>query len=151
MKDIRLDKKLTIDDLQAAESALIMYKQRRFGDVIQWMPNKVPVSTQSSVMKLDPIVIDGLMRVDRQLDRVPVGFEACHLIILAHVSHITHLIISHFHVLTGYGGIGLTMNSLFQRFWIMKATSAIHRVITNCTHCRLRYAKSNQQLMVNLP
>ena len=43
------------------------------------------------------------------------------------------------------------MNSLFQQFWIMKATSAIHRVITNCTHCRLRYAKPNQQLMANLP
>ena len=39
------------------------------------------------------------------------------------------------------------MNSLFQRFWIIKTTSAIRRVITNCTHCRLQYAKPNQQLM----
>ena len=148
-KDIRLDKKLTVDDLRAAESALIMYAQRQcFGDVIQRMPNKEPISKQSSVMKLDPIVIDGIMRVGGRLDRAPVGFEARHPIILAHVSH---LIISHFHVLTGHGGIGLTMNSLFQRFWIMKATSAIRRVITNCTHCRLRYAKPNQQLMTNLP
>ena len=117
LKDIRLDKKLTVDDLRAAESALIMYEQRQcFGDVIQRMPNKVPVFKQSSVMKLDPIVIDGIMRVDGRLDRAPVGFEARHPIILAHVSHISHLIISHFHVLTGHGGIGLTMNSLFQRF-----------------------------------
>ena len=151
-KDIRLDKKLTVDDLRAAESALIMYEQRQcFGDVIQRMPNKMPVSKQSSVMKLDPIVVDGIMRVGGRLDRAPVGFEARHPIILAHVSHITHLIISHFHVLTGHGGIGLIMNSLFQRFWIIKATSAIRRVIINCTHCRLRYAKPNQQLMANLP
>ena len=77
------------------------------------MPNKVPVSKQFSLMKLYPIVIDGIMRVDGRLDKAPVGFEARHPIILAHVSHITRLIISHFHVLTGHGSIGLTMNSLF--------------------------------------
>ena len=65
--------------------------------------------------------------------------------------HITPLTISRFHVLTGHDGIDLTTNSLFQQFWIMKATSTIHRVITDCTHCRLRYAKLNQQLMANLP
>ena len=129
-----------------------MYQQRQcFVDVIQWMPNKVPISKQFSVMKLDFIAIDGIMQVSGRLDKAPVGFEACHPIILARVSQITHLIISHFHVLTANGGIGLTMNSLFQRFWIMKATSAICRVITNCTHCRLRYAKPNQQLMASLP
>ena len=85
-----------------------MYEQRQcFGDVIQRMPNKVPVSKQSSVIKLYPIVIDGIMRVGGQLDRAPGGFEAPHSIILAHVSHIIHLIISHFYVLTGHGGIAL--------------------------------------------
>ena len=79
---------------------------------------------------------------------MPVGFEARHPIVLAHVLHITHFIIFHFNALTGHGGIGLSMNSLFQRFWKMKA---IRRVITNCTHCWLRYAKPNQQLMANLP
>ena len=43
------------------------------------------------------------------------------------------------------------MNSVFQRFWIIKATSSIRRVITNCTHCRLRHSKPNKQLMANLP
>ena len=85
-KEIRLDKKLTIDDLLAAESVLITYEQRQcFGDVIQRMPNKVPILKQSSVMKLDPIVIDGIMQVGGQLDRAPVGFEARYPIILAHV------------------------------------------------------------------
>ena len=151
-KDICLYKKLAVGDLRAAELALITYKLWQcFGDVIQQMPNKVPVSKQSSVMKLDPIVIDGIMRVGGRLDRALVGFEARHPNILAHVSHITHLIIFHFYVLTGHGGIGLTINSLFQRFWIMKVTSAMCRVITNCTHCWLWYAKLIQQLMANLP
>ena len=107
-KVIRLDKKLTVDDLRTAELALIMYEQRQyFGNAIQRMPNKVPVCKQSSVMKLDPIVTDGITRVGGRLARAPVGFEARHPIILARVSHITHLIISHFHVLTGHGSIAL--------------------------------------------
>ena len=115
------------------------------------MPNKVPVSKQPSVMKLDSTVIDGIMQVGGRLDRAPVGFEVRKPIILAHVSHITHLVVFHCHVMTGHSGIGLTMNLLFQRFWIMKATSAIHRVITNCRHSRMRYTKPNQQVMANLP
>ena len=114
-KVIRLDKELTVDHLRAAESAPIMYEQRQcFCDVVQRMPNKVPVSKQSSVMKLDPIVIDGIKRIDGRLDRASVGFEARHPIILVHVSHITYLIISRFPVLTGHVGIGLAINLLFK-------------------------------------
>ena len=43
------------------------------------------------------------------------------------------------------------MNFLMQRYWIVKGTSVVRRVINSCTQCRRRFAKPNLQLMAELP
>ena len=45
----------------------------------------------------------------------------------------------------------MTLNSLSQKFWIVKATTAIKRVLSKCVSSRLRDAKPGSQLMAELP
>ena len=79
------------------------------------------------------------------------AFDAKHPIIMPHVSHLTNLIAKHCHEAVSHGGINMTMNLVAQRFWVVKCTSVIRRVIKDCMHCRRKFAKPQEQVMADLP
>ena len=108
-------------------------------------------SVPAALKKLNPIVIQGILRVGGRLEKASIDYDACHPIILPHVSHLTDIIINHFHVFSGHSGISTTLNSLFQQFWVVKPTSVVKRVLANCMYCRRRNAKPGEQIMAELP
>ena len=148
---------LTVEELQQAGRDLIAYEQQQH--FAPWMnalssEKMLPASKDcksSSLMKLDPVLIDGVMRVRGRLQKAPISFEAKHPIILPYVSHLTEMIIRHHHETTGHSGLNFTVNSLYKKFWIVRANSAMRRVINNCIFCRFRKSKPGKQLMAELP
>ncbi|XP_078495525.1 uncharacterized protein LOC144750934 [Ciona intestinalis] len=146
---------LSVAELQYSETELIKYVQRQ--NYAQWMlgvasdKNPLKPGRKSPVFKLDPFVSDGVLRVGGRLERAPIGYEARHPAILPHTSHLTDLIITYHHSAAGHSGLNHTLNLLSQRFFVMKSTAAVRRVLNNCLPCRRRYAKPAQQLMSSLP
>ena len=141
---------LMVSELQASERHLIIYEQQQaFGHFISRVPEGLNVYTSSdpaALKKLNPI-----LRVGGRLEKASIDCDARHPIILPHVSHLTDIIINHFHVFSGHSGISTTLNSLFQQFWVVKPTSVVKRVLANCMYCRRRNAKPGEQIMAELP
>ena len=146
---------LRVADLHKAELDLVRYEQvQAFGGLMKKIPDGKPNVThlrKDAMAKLNPIMLNGLLRVGGRLEKAPVPFDARHPIILPHVSHLTDLVIAHYHVLAGHGGLNMTLNLLVQRFWILQGSAAIRRVIKNCYHCRKLHAKPEGQKMADLP
>ena len=145
---------LSVSDLQKAEIELIRYRQwNSFGDIMSKMQTNENFSlpSKSPLLKLNPVIVNGLLRVGSRLDRASVSFDLKHPIILPHTSHLTNLIVLHCHCITGHGGANMTLNQLLQRYWILRSTAVVRRVLNSCMHCRRRYEKPGAQKMAELP
>ena len=70
---------------------------------------------------------------------------------LPHVSHLTELVIRHFHERVAHFGVNHTLNAICQRYWIIKAAVAVRRMISKCVSCRRRNSQPGRQLMAELP
>ena len=145
---------LSVSDLRKAEIELIKYEQWNcFGDIMLKMQTNENFSlpSKSPLLKLNPVIVNGLLRVGGRLDRASVSFDLKHPIILPHTSHLTNLIVLHCHCITGHGGANMTLNQLLQRYWILRSTAVVRRVLNSCMHCRRRYEKPGAQKMADLP
>jgi len=104
-----------------------------------------------SLFKLNPILVDGTIRVGGRLKKAPVSFDLKHPIILPHSHHVTDLIIRHHHNELHHVGASHTWTALRQRFWVIKGGVAVRRVLGQCVQCRKRGARVGQQVMEDLP
>ena len=108
-------------------------------------------SSPRYLLKLKPILVDGVFRVGGRLDKAPVDFSVRHPVIFPSDSHFTALLILHHHQIVGHSGMGHTWASLRQSYWIVKGSVTVRRVIGNCVFCKKRNAPVGQQLMADLP
>lgn len=90
---------LTLDDPLEVEVAIICYSQRqRFSEKIYALSSrKATVSRQSSIYRLDPILEDGLLRVEGRLSKGVMPEEVKHQLILSKDQHISMLLLKHVH------------------------------------------------------
>ena len=101
---------------------------------------------------LDPFVRDGLMKVGGRMRHSGLPDEEVHPIILPNKSHVTSLIIGHYHQVVGHAGRGLTLSKLrTSGYWIIGARRAVSRHILRCVTCRKLRGRSQQQKMADLP
>jgi len=90
----------------------------------------------STVMKLDLILVDNVLRGGGRLDKAPLSYEARHPAILPHVSHLMELVIQHLHARGAHFGVNHTVNVICQRYWINKVAVTVCRMISKCVSCR---------------
>ena len=90
------------------------------------------------VRKLDPYIDeDGVLRVGGRLKNADYADQVKHPIILPKESHVTKLIIKHYHEYTKHQGKGMTLNEIRSRcYWIIGGSSAVSTVIASCVTCR---------------
>ena len=103
------------------------------------------------MQKLQPIEIDGIVRVGGRLEKTVVEFDVKHPIILPQKCHFSQLVIRQYHVEMGHSGTSHTWASVREKFWIVKGGSAVQHVIGQCIACRKRNAKVGEQFMADLP
>ena len=145
---------LTVQDLQQAQTELIKHVQKQhLSNLISFVGSggrgmsKLPRFLQ----KLSPIILHDVVRVDGRLRNAPVSLDSKFPIILPSDSHFTELVILDHHAKVGHSGMGHTWSSLRQKFWIIKGSTAVRRVIGKCLFCRKRNASLGFQLMADLP
>ena len=92
-----------------------------------------------------------MLHVGRRLTRAHISSDAKHQIIIPEVSHVWNLIIDHYHKLSGHSGRQHVLSMIRQKYCIIKAKSAVRRVLRGCHSCRKRKTPPCEQTMADLP
>ena len=148
---------ISCHELDNAERELVKYQQAQsFPSWIRPLSEgkqpKISKNSFQSLAKLNPILVNEVLRVGGRIDRANLGYEVRHPAILDQESHLTSLIISHYHCeQSKHFGEGHTLNQIAQKYWILNAKSAVKRIIKDCLIWRRRTAKPCQQIMAELP
>ena len=103
----------------------------------------------SPLYRLDPYLDENyLLRVGGRLNKGSFCKDLKHPVILPRTSHVTELIISHFHQKLK----SMTTNEIRQgEFWIIGCSSAVYTFISKCVICRKFRGKIQEQKMSDLP
>lgn len=107
---------------------------------------------QGSIKSLSPFLdSSGCLRVGGRLNNASLSWSKKHPLLLPKNSHLTKLIIEHYHV--SYLHVGpRTLQSLLNReFWIMSGRSLIRKVVRSCPVCFRFRAQPSIPLMGDLP
>ena len=116
----------TVAEQQDAEILIFKELQRSaFKNEIASLSHKEQkpkLTTQSHLLRLDPFIDDqGLIRVGGRLENSTLPFAVKHPIILPRCSHVTELIIDHFHERVKHQRKGMTMNDIHScGIWIQQ-------------------------------
>ncbi|XP_067036324.1 uncharacterized protein [Acropora muricata] len=113
--------------------------------------NVTCVRKSSSLRSLDPIFVDGLLRVGGRLASAPIPLESKHQIILPKKDHVTNLVAKYYRVISGHSGREYVLNLVREKFWIINASFVIGRVLSKCLSCRRRQRPLCEQKMADLP
>ena len=146
---------LCVTELQVAEMRLVRYVQKAYFPRLYrtLLANKTLTAIDCSKLlrKLSPRIDNELLRVGGRIDNAPVEYETRHQIILPADSHLTRLVVNHYHASVGHAGVRHTFCALIQRFGVETPSSVIRKVIDDCVACRKQGAKPCTQIMAELP
>ena len=114
---------------------------------------KANIKTCSSLYKLDPFLdADGILRISGRLRRASLSDDVKFLIILPRDSHVTMLIVKHFHESTTHQGKGMTLNVIRSNgFWVVSASSTLASAISSCVKSQKLWGAVQEQRMSDPP
>ena len=114
---------------------------------------KANIKTCSSLYKLDPFLdADGILRVGGRLRRASLSDDVKFPIILPRDSHVTMLIVKHFHESTSHQGKGMTLNAIRSNgFWVVSGSSTVVSAISSYVKCQKLRGAVQEQRMSDLP
>ncbi|KAL7869787.1 hypothetical protein AOLI_G00137750 [Acnodon oligacanthus] len=105
MKREEVNCQFTVDDLEKAEQAIVNYVQRQyFFEEISLLSDGKAIKKTSPLYKLDPVMVNGTLRVGGRLSKSALPEETKHPAILPKGNHISQLILHRVHE-KGYRGI----------------------------------------------
>ncbi len=104
---------ITIDGMKTAERVLLKHVQKtNFSDELACCGEDVRgtnnltrgtrVKKTSPIFKLDPVLIDGILRVGGRLQHAMIPEDAKHQVIIPKCHHVTDLIVRHYHKISGH-------------------------------------------------
>ena len=126
-----------------------LYQQAYFSHEINRL--KVQKQAPKHLVKLNPIVKDNFLLVGGRLDQSFLPHNQKHPYILPNDCFLTQLLIRHVHALTLHGGVQLCLATLRTQFWVLNGRKAVKKVIGECKVCIQYAAKTQNQLMGDLP
>ena len=149
-------RRINLEEMKAAELQILKFVHLHyFSEELQSLTKAgvdvAHVKKTSGLRSLDPVLVDGLLRVGGRLDLAPASFDSKHQIILPKSDHVSTLIIEHCHLISGDSGREYVLSLLREKFWIVKASSAVRRVLSKCVSCRRRQRPVCEQKMADLP
>ena len=159
--DVNTIRPISVTEFNEAEREILRLVQIEcYGDELTRVTHSAQPNCQrkpksmkksSSIYKLDPILVNNLLRVGGRLQRAPIDDEAKHPIILPKKHHVVQLLVRHFHHSSGHSGIEHTLSLIRRRYWIVKGRSSVRSIVSRCFDCKRRQAPVQQQKMSDLP
>ena len=146
---------ITVTELEIAELEILRNVQQfNFPDELELLSkceNGTQVKKSSSLRSLDPILVNGVLRVGGRLSLASTAFEAKHQIILPKKDHVTNLVVEYYHQISGHSGREYVISLAREKFWIVNASSVVRKVLSKCFSCRRRQGPFCEQKMADLP
>ncbi|XP_006812352.1 uncharacterized protein LOC102804307 [Saccoglossus kowalevskii] len=143
---------ISVEEWKGAEISIVKYiQQQSYAAEVQSLRNGQQVNSNSPLVKFDPILVEGVMRVGGRLRNSQINEDAKHQIILPKGHHVTTLIVRHYHICTGHSGTNHTLSEIRQRFWPIGGRATAKATSRNCVDCRKRHARPPNQKMADLP
>ena len=137
--------------LQKAETFIVKEIQKQhYATELKQLATK-NVARTSKLLKLDPFIDKGIIRVGGRLQEANLSYDAKHPILLPKDSHISKIIVEDIHKRVGHLGKTAILAVLRKKYWIIGASALIKGIIYRCVVCRKFQRKSAQQKMANLP
>ena len=163
----RASESINVDVINRVEKEVLKFVQRQsFKDEMSRLEQKgggsgdnsskcskereLVVKKTSAIYKLAPMKIDGLLYVGGRLTQASIPNAAKYQLILPKKHHVG-LIVRHYHLKSGHSGLEHVLSLIRERFWILKARTAVNSVLCGCFDCRRRQALLGEQQMADLP
>ncbi|XP_039303440.1 uncharacterized protein LOC120357338 [Solenopsis invicta] len=143
---------LTASEVRASKKFWVRYIQRQlFPLEIRALTQSKSVPSKSPLVSLNPFLDEKqIIRVGGRLSQAPIPAQARHPIVLG--SHpLVRLLIFHTHLRTLHAGTQLTLATLRQEFWLLRARSTVRSILHGCVTCARERALTPSQLMGDLP
>lgn len=143
---------LTTHELNNAQNRLIIATQQaELSDELKHL-NKNNKKLSPHMLSLNPFYdSEGVLRVGGRLSHSQLNYSAKHPAILPKKSHLTNLIIEHYHKLYLHAGPRNLQSILSQNFWIISARNAIRSHLLKCVRCYRNKPKPSYPKMGELP
>ena len=144
---------LDVKEMEAAEKAIIRAVQGLgfYEELLSLRTVQREVKKSSSIVKLDPVFVEGIICVGGRLHNSPIKKEAKHPVILLKDHHVSEPIMHHYHLISGNSGLEHTPSLIRQKYWIIQVRIPLCHILNSCFDCRRRQAAVGQQKMTNLP
>ena len=143
-------KKLTVQEIEDAEKAIIKYVQgQEYRSEIETLKNGGRLKKGSKVYKLDRELADGVLVCGTRQRKTREG-EMKRMLILPKDHHVSDLVVKH-HEEAGHSGREHTVNDVRQAYWIIGIRTLVQRLIGKCQRCRRLFSIPMKQRMAGLP
>ena len=93
--------------------------------------------------RLKPRIVEGVMYLGGRVNST--------LMILPAKSHVTDLIVEHYHKMNSHAGPTQCLAAIRRDFWVVHGMTTVKRVVSRCAKCRITSAPFCQQMMSPLP
>lgn len=129
---------VTIEERKrAAEAVIKVTQQQAFPLEIKMLQSGKNLPNSSSLFNIGPIWSEDLLCVGGRLNQSSLCHKVKHSVILPGNSHITKLIVSHYHAKTCHQGRSQTQMELRTNgFWVIGGSKLVAKLIHNCVLCR---------------
>ena len=159
---------LSIEEINKAEEEILKFIQRQsFPEELSWLDEqeevnesndlrsaqerKPQIKKSSAIYRLDPMKLGGLLYIGGRLRQASIPYPAKHQILLPNRHYVVDLIVRYYHLMSGHLGFEHVFSMVRGKFWILKARTAVRRVVIDCFDCKRRPAPLEKQKMADLP
>ncbi|KAI3376816.1 hypothetical protein L3Q82_000074 [Scortum barcoo] len=153
----RTNEATSLEERREAELTIIGIVHRAtFSEEIQNLQCKKEIigkDKTSKLHRLNPFLDErGILRVGGRLQHSALHPHVKHPAVLPKASHISALLVKHYHQQVHHQGRGITMNALrLNGIWIIGCTHAVSSHIYKCVKCRKFRRCTEEQKMADLP
>ena len=143
---------LTIPELR--ESAEVVWRAEQgkyFQAEVNALSKGKQVGRSSPLLRLQPVMKEGLLRVGGRLTRSELETEAKNPIILPSMSTAVRLMAKNTHEVFAHAGQNFVVALLRQKFWVVHSNKLVRSIVRNCVKCKILAAKPLDQVMADLP
>lgn len=148
----KLSGTLSVSELRNSQTFIIkVIQEKHFHKEILEL-NLGRVIGNKSILSLKPFLDElGILRVGGRLANADIDYNQKHPILLPSKSHILTLLLKKEHLSMYHAGPQTVLSNFRTKFWPLNGLNETKRVIKNCVTCFRFRAKSQQQIMADLP
>ncbi|XP_051170292.1 uncharacterized protein LOC127287411 [Leptopilina boulardi] len=143
---------LTSEEMQVSLNRIFQQIQKEeFSKEIDALSKQKIIPNVSKILRLTPIIREGLLRAGGRLENADVENGIKHPILIPKNHPVTNLLVRDTHNELKHAGINATLYAIRENFWIVDGRSVVKKIIHSCVKCCRANPRDIQYTMGNYP